>query len=135
MKDTALEKLRSISEQLMDPELAVRVLEETMDAIVIVRRDATIFWLNKAAEFLFGYHRSELYDKPITDLIPVNLRDQHEEHTLKYMADPHARPMGMGMDLHGVDKVGNTFQAEINLTPIVVPQGFFVVAQVRKTRQ
>lgn len=132
--DPDIERIRYLGDNLLDPEMALRMVEDGMDAVVVVRRDATIFYLNKQAEFVFGWHRSELYGKPITMLIPGACRTIHENHTAKFMADPKVRPMGLGMPLRGLRKSGEEFEAEINLSPLVMPQGFFVVASVRKKR-
>ena len=133
MRD-ALEKISHVSDSLLEPEMALSIVEDATDAIVIVRNDATIFFLNKQAEFLFGYHRSELYDKPIHMLVPEEIRERHSNHVATFLAEPRIRPMGLGMSLKGLRKDGSTFEAEINLSPLVVRQGLFVVAAVRKKR-
>lgn len=129
-----IEKLRQIESHLVDPELAIQMVEQTPDGIVLVDSSAHIQFLNRAAELLFGYHRSELFDQPIETLVPEAARAAHEGHRSKFLDDPRTRPMGLGIALKARRKDGSEFEAEINLSPIVVPQGSYVVAAIRKRR-
>lgn len=130
-----IEKLRQISDSLVDPEFAVRLFEDGYpDAVVVVDDHGAIKLLNKHFETLFGYHRSELYDQSIDMLVPSAARGKHQEHRAGFIIDPRPRLMGLGMVLQGRHKTGREFDVEISLSPIVSRQGSFVVATVRKRR-
>lgn len=129
-----IEKLRHISSHLVDPEIAVLIFEALPDALFMVDADGSIVLVNHQAELLFGYHRSELFDQPVEMLVPASRREAHVAHRAAYGLAPHSRPMGAGIDLMAVRKDGNEFPVQINLSPIVTPQGVFTLAVVRTKR-
>jgi len=133
----AIEKLRAIGERLTDPDLAemlISIFEELPDAVVIVDSTSRIQYVNKRSELLFGYHRNELYDQPVEMLMPEAVRERHVQHRNRYQADPHPRPMGLGMKLKALRKDGSEFEAEINLSPVPTRYGQVTSAVIRPPR-
>ena len=106
-------------------------LEAAPDAMVIVGHDGHIRLINGQAEKLFGYARTELVGQAVEVLVPPRYRHRHASHRAGYFFEPHLRPMGAGMDLHGVRKDGTEFPAEISLGPVDTPQGRLVMAAIR----
>lgn len=132
-----IERLREISARLPDPEMAellMNIFEELPDALVIVDRNSKIQYVNKRSELLFGYHRTELYDQHIEILMPEDVRARHVLHRDAYQADPHPRPMGLGMKLKARRKDASEFEAEINLSPVPSRHGAIILAVVRPPR-
>jgi PAS domain S-box-containing protein len=106
-------------------------LEAAPDAMVIVGKDGRILLINGQAERLFGYERTELVGQLIEALVPSRYRDHHPAHRIGYFAEPRPRPMGAGVDLHGVRKDGSEFPAEISLGAIETAHGVLVTAAIR----
>jgi two-component system, LuxR family, sensor kinase FixL len=106
-------------------------LEAVPDAMVAVDRRGTIVAVNVQAERLFGYSRGELLGKTMEILVPERIRNVHVRHRDGYMASPHTRPMGAGMDLVGRHKSGAEIPVEISLSPLNAPGGPLVLAAVR----
>lgn len=130
-----IEKLRQIGDSLIDPDFAAQLFEDGYpDAIVVVNENGVVKLINRHMELMFGYHRSEVYDKPIEMFVPDAARTRHEVHRAKYIAEPRTRPMGLGMILQGRHKTGTEFDVEISLSPIIAKQGYFTVATIRKRR-
>jgi PAS domain S-box-containing protein len=129
-----LQKLRELSGQLIDPDIAITIFELLPDAIVVVDRAASIQLVNRQTEFLFGYHRSELFDQPVEILIPESVRELHKEHVQGFMADPRTRPMALGIPLKGRRKDRSEFLAQINLSPVVTRHGLLVMSVIRPRR-
>jgi PAS domain S-box-containing protein len=98
------------------------------EGIIVVNEKGSIVRVNPSAEKMFGYAKVELHEKPIEQLIPRRLSKPHQEHRTRYTASPHARAMGMGMDLFGLRKDGSEFPVEISLSPYSTPEGKFVIA-------
>jgi len=107
------------------------LFEFAPDAILVVNHKGGIMRVNKQTERLFGYSRNELLDKPLEILLPERFRKIHEEHSRKYMAEPHVRPMGRELELYGRRKDGSEFHVDVALGPLQIEQDLFVLAVVR----
>src|SRR6266487_1973568 len=94
------------------------LLEVAPDPIVIVEERGSIAIVNRQTELAFGYSRDELVGQPIEVLVPERLRGMHTGDRLRYQADPHTRPMGIGLELFGRRKDGSDFPVEISLSPL-----------------
>jgi formate hydrogenlyase transcriptional activator len=94
------------------------LLESSPDAMVIVDQSGRIVLANSQTEKMFGYTNAELMGEPVEMLMPEKFRIRHVEHRLGYAVAPHARPMGIGMELLGQRKDGTAFPVEISLSPL-----------------
>ncbi|HEV3438086.1 MAG TPA: PAS domain S-box protein [Gemmata sp.] len=117
------------------PELTVDILrgliEAVPDALVAIDRNGRLVLVNRQTERLFGYHRNELLSQPIELLIPERFRKRHKNQRDGYLAAPHIRPMGAGLELVGRQKDGNEVPVEISLSPLHSDGGLLVVASIR----
>ncbi|MEU5894515.1 PAS domain S-box protein [Streptomyces sp. NPDC047461] len=107
------------------------LLEAAPDAMVIVDDTGTIRLVNAQTEALFGYRRDELLGRPVEMLIPGRFRAQHSGHRDGYTATRQVRPMGAGLELHGLREDGSEFPVEISLSPLETADGLLVSAAVR----
>jgi PAS domain S-box-containing protein len=107
------------------------VVEAAPDAMVIVKEDGEIVLVNAQAERVFGYAREELIGRQIEILVPERLREAHYSYRGGFLSDPHARPMGAGLDLHGRRKDGAEFPVEISLSPLPTEEGMLVSSAIR----
>ncbi|MFR9799077.1 PAS domain S-box protein [Streptomyces sp. MS06] len=107
------------------------LLEAAPDAMVIVDDTGTIRLVNAQTEAMFGYRREDLLGRPVELLIPGRFRSQHTRHRRGYAANRQVRPMGAGLELHGLRKDGTEFPVEISLSPLETADGLLVSAAVR----
>lgn len=106
----------------LQSELNEALLEGT--AGLIAREDTgEIIYATCLLEQMFGYHmRGELsVGMSVEDLLPHNLREKHKTvHRPAYKEKPHARPMGVGMNLEGQRKDGTVFPLAVSLRGRVI---------------
>jgi PAS domain S-box-containing protein len=107
------------------------LLESAPDAVFITDRRGEIQLVNAQAERLFGYGRTELIGQEIEKLMPSRYRGDIAGHDDDYLAAAGARPMGAGLELHGLRKDGLEFPVSINLSPAQTDLGPTVFWDVR----
>src|SRR5690242_3692556 len=91
-----------------------RLLELSPDAVVVIDERGAIILANPQASALFGYTPDQLIDHPLEMLLPERLRMGHIHHRDGYLAAPHSRPMGVGLELEGRRKDGVEFPVDIS---------------------
>jgi protein-histidine pros-kinase len=107
------------------------LLELAPDAIVIVDCAGSITLVNDQVEAMLGYARDELIGKPIETLVPERYRQGHLALRNAYIATPHTRPMGSGLELHARRSDGSEVPVEISLSSVEGSEGQLVTAVIR----
>jgi PAS domain S-box-containing protein len=107
------------------------LLQAAPDAMVITSVGGAIELVNAQFELLFGYTQEELTGQQIEMLLPERLRDIHVKHRDGYMAAPHPRPLGFGLELVGRRRDGTEFPVDISLSPLQTEDGVRSVAAIR----
>jgi PAS domain S-box-containing protein len=107
------------------------IFEYAPDTMIVVDRTGKIANVNGQIERMFGYSREEIAGQAIEILLPDNLRKLHELHRQNYIANPHLRPMGLGLELFGKRKDDSEFPVEIMLSPVETETGNSVIAVIR----
>ncbi|MCX7399321.1 MAG: PAS domain S-box protein [Planctomycetales bacterium] len=107
------------------------LLEAAPDAMVIVNQHGIIVLVNALTKRMFGYLPEELIGQHVEILMPLQMRDSHEDHRLVYSTDPHPREMSGGLELLGLRKDGSQFPIEVSLSPLETNQGVLVSSAIR----
>lgn len=114
------------------------VIEALPDALIVTDAVGKIVLFNEKAEFMFGYHRSEVIGHTVEKLMPERARARHahdREMYNRFDISQRARTMGVGANLQGIRSDGHEFPADITLARMVVPKGIFNLALIRFARQ
>jgi two-component system, sensor histidine kinase len=115
----------------MPAQLARSALESAPDAIVVSDASGAVMFVNRQVATLFGYASEEILGRPVEDLLPERYRDLHRAHRADFAHGPRWRPMGAGLELHGLHKDGSEFPVEISLSPIEDGERLLVAAAIR----
>jgi PAS domain S-box-containing protein len=93
------------------------IFDASPDGLLVVDKEGVIRAANPRVEELFGWTADELRGRSVDVLVPPSVGPSHSAHRSRFVADPHNRPMGVGLDLRGLRKDGTTFPVEISLSP------------------
>ena len=85
------------------------------DVLIVTDLHGNIASVSDSVEEVFGYSPSDLINKNIEIFVPVDLRSKHRDHMTRYSYRPHARTMGIGMELHAVRADGTQIPVEVSL--------------------
>ncbi|MDG0867173.1 PAS domain S-box protein [Candidatus Lucifugimonas marina] len=85
------------------------------DVLIVTDLYGNIASVSDSVEAVFGYSASDLIGQNIEIFVPVDLRSKHRDHMTRYSYRPHARTMGIGMDLHAVCADGSLAPVEVSL--------------------
>lgn len=105
-------------------------VEAAQCGMVMSNQEGKIVLVNSQTERLFGYAREELMNQPLEILVPEQYRHTHREYQDSVFADLQHRFMGMGTDFYGLHKNETTFPVEIQLNPIMTPDGVMVLNSI-----
>jgi PAS domain S-box-containing protein len=109
------------------------MIEALPHALIATDSGGKIILFNQQAEFMFGFHRSEVMGDQVERLMPERFRTSHQRVRDLYNQFEITRrsAMGAGMVLTGVRSDGREFPVEITLARMVVPTGILNLSLVR----
>lgn len=111
------------------------VLEAIPDAVVVTDQQGEVVFVNRAAEAMTGYRRSELIGRSVETLVPEKQRGIHVRHRRGFYSRGKPRLMGdVAKDFTLRRKDGSIVPVEISLGP-VGPDTVAVVRDVTERRR
>jgi len=102
------------------------------DVTIVTDLFGSVVSVSGASQELFGYSESDLVGQSIEILIPRALRGSHRDHMTQYARRPHARTMGIGLDLHALHADGSMIPVEVSLRVLAEDEHDLVRAVVRR---
>lgn len=107
------------------------LLDLSPDALLVTDERGAILLANAQVGKLFGYTLNQVLNRPLEILLPERVRTRHIAHRADYVAAPHMRPMGIGLDLVGRRQDGIEFPVDISLRPCSIKGAVHVIAAIR----
>jgi len=107
------------------------IVDAAHDGIVSANGGGDIIQVNRAAEQMFGYPRSELLGRPLTVLMPERFHDAHRTGLLRFLTTGKARVIGRTVELVGLRKDGHEFPIELSLAVSQSPYAVLFTGIIR----
>lgn len=95
------------------------VVDTVVDAIIVIDEHAVIQSFNQAAERIFGYTAAEVIGKNVRMLMPSPDRELHDGYVARYLTTGEKKIIGIGREVTGLRKGGETFAMELAISEIV----------------
>src|SRR6185436_730066 len=115
----ATERHRREREMRESEEQFRALAENAAAAILVMRHDDTIVFANPATHRVFGYGPDELIGRPLSSLMPADLRESHRTGVKRFLATGERRLRWEGVELVGLRKDGAIVPLEITMGTFV----------------
>jgi two-component system sensor histidine kinase DevS len=125
----------TLSDVALSATIVAGLLDTVPDGVLLIDESGQLLLMNTRIEELFGYTRADLLGRPVEELLPERLRDDHVKHRAEFGDRPRTRAMGLGLALSGRRQDGSEFPVEISLSPLVAHDRTWAVATVRDATQ
>ena len=114
-------------------EIVAKSLEYLPVSVIVCDDKGIIYLVNRQAELMFGYHRSELIGSPVEILMTETLRELQAKHKANYTEDSQIRASGLRLNARKKD--GKVFLADVMLGPILTTDGLYIVIGLVRHRE
>ena len=109
-----------------------QLFEFAPDAIVMTDQDGRIMTVNRQAETLFGWTRTELVGHQVERLMPAGSHPGNNELRKHFANSPDPQVLAAGRrNLRGLRKDGQEFPIEVSLGPMESEDGMMFAAAIR----
>lgn len=119
-----------ITDRVSDTKKFKLLLDSAPDATIIATPEGIIGMANSRAEDLFGFHREDLVNMPLSLLTPLESRLSHPLLGDLKMASWEQLCL-VGFESKGIDRKGRAFPVEITSNPLKTDDGLLVSMVVR----
>ena len=108
------------------------LLDTAGDAILSIDAGQNIVLFNRQAETLFGFSSAEILGRPLSVLLPHDMREKHKAHVAAFTSErQRSRLMSQRTEIRGVRKDGSSFPAEASIAKFEFGGSFVYTAVVR----
>jgi PAS domain S-box-containing protein len=133
--DVIAAHLGQVIEQKRTEKKLQALFDSAPDAQIVTDTLGKIVMANRQTANVFGYAQELLVGQPVEILVPPNVRPEHIQHRASYVAAPHGRPMGIGMELTALCKDGSEIPVEVSLSPVELDDGLLIASAIRDVRE
>ena len=118
----------------LDMERFKKVVQFAHDAIITIDSSENIVIFNQAASRIFGYSNEEMIGRPLSELLPVEIRRKHSDNIAAFANAPDtSRHMHSRAQVLALRKDGSKFSASITISKSRVGRDPEMTAIVRES--
>ena len=99
------------------------VLGTTVDGVITIDARGRIETFNVGAERIFGYDAAEVVGQNVSVLMPEPYRSEHDGYMEAYHQTGVGRIIGIGREVVGRRRSGETFPMDLAVSEVVLPEG------------
>lgn len=119
LKVQRLELQRRIEAQTQAETYHTAIVNNALDAIVVIDETGAVVDFNPAAVSIFGYSRDQAVGRQIGDLIiPEKLRAAHDRGLSNYLQNGETRILGRRLELEAQCATGEQIPVELTITEV-----------------
>jgi two-component system NtrC family sensor kinase len=119
LKVQQLELVERIEAQTQADAYHAAIVNNALDAIVVIDETGAVVDFNPAAVSMFGYGREEAMGRQIADLIiPQALRAAHDRGIASYLQSGTSRILGRRLELEALRATGERIPVELTITEV-----------------
>ncbi len=109
-----------------------RVIDSSMDAVIVIDKHGIIKEWNPAAERMFGWSYADIKKQPIHELIiPEKLRERHLQGMQRLMEENKISFVAKRIESIAMHREGHTFPVELSMTSILTGNGWVFNTYIR----
>jgi len=113
-------------------EILWQMLQNALDAFVVIDTASTVIAWTRGAETLFGWTEREAVGQTVGCLIiPPDLRQAHTQGMRRYLETGQTALLGKRIEIHGQHKDKRIFPVELSITPITIDGRQYFSAALR----
>jgi diguanylate cyclase (GGDEF)-like protein/PAS domain S-box-containing protein len=102
-----------------------QILETAHEAFISMDDAGAITEWNPEAERTFGWRRSEVIGRELTDtIIPAPLREAHREAVRRFLRTREGRVLNTRLEVTAMNRAGREFPVELTISSVAVDGGF-----------
>ena len=107
------------------------ILDTAVDGIILMDASGKVTMFNSACERIFGYAAEEIVGGDVKRLMPNPYHDEHDQYLLNYQRTGQRKIIGIGRQVVGQRKSGETFPMDLSVGEAINDFGVFYVGILR----
>ena len=123
--------VKNISEQRRAREITRQTLEQAVDAVVMIDASNRVTFFNAAAERLWGYSPDEVVGNNVKQLVPHEIRADHDRFVNANRAGGEDRIVGTSREVEVQRKDGSRIWGSLSLSKVELDDEVIYVAFVK----
>ena len=108
------------------------IIDAALDAVVIIDEHGVICDFNPTAEDTFGFKKSEVMGKTLSEtIVPERYREAHANGLKRYLREKTPHVIGSRIEIEAINKKGEEFPIELAIKPINVGNRLLFTSNIR----